>query len=158
MPHSYRLLTYFATVSDCQICARELADTEPVGGWVLRTDLWSACVAEGYEAPGWLFLQTRRHVEGPMGMNGEEAGELGLNVAHLSGAIQGVTGAEKVYVLAYGERFPHFHMVLLPRLPFAPPELTGPGLFTKADELADPAEAARVAAAVRDALGDRRDP
>ena len=125
---------------------------------MLRTDLWSACVAEGYEAPGWLFLQTIRHVEGPMGMNGEEAGELGVLVAQLSGAIKAVTGAEKVYVLAYGERFPHFHLVLLPRHPFAPPELTGPGLFTKVDELADPAEAARVAAAVRDALGDRRSP
>jgi diadenosine tetraphosphate (Ap4A) HIT family hydrolase len=145
-------------VSDCQICARETAESEPAGGWVLRTDRWSACVAEGYEAPGWLFLQTLRHVDGPMGMNTDEAGELGINVAQLSGAIKAVTGAEKIYVLAYGERFPHFHLVLLPRQPFAPPELTGPGLFTKADELADPAEAARVAAAVRDALGDRREP
>ena len=145
-------------MSDCQICARETAATEPPGGWVLRTDLWSACVAEGYEAPGWLFLQTLRHVEGPTGMGSEEAAELGLNIAHLAGAIQAVTDAEKVYVLAYGERFPHFHMVLLPRHPFAPPELTGPGLFTKADELVDVAEAARVAAAVRDALGVRDDP
>lgn len=145
-------------MSDCQICARETAATEPPGGWVLRTDLWSACVAEGYEAPGWLFLQTRRHVEGPTGMGSDEAGELGLNIAHLAGAIEAVTGAEKVYVLAYGERFPHFHMVLLPRMPFAPPELTGPGLFTKADELVDADEAARVAAAVRDALGVRDEP
>ena len=120
---------------------------------MLRTDLWSACVAEGYEAPGWLFLQTLRHVEGPMGMNSEEAGELGLNIAHLSGAIRAATGADKIYVLAYGERFPHFHVVLLPRMPFAPPGLMGPGLFTKVDELVDEAEAARVAAAVRDALG-----
>jgi diadenosine tetraphosphate (Ap4A) HIT family hydrolase len=142
-------------VSDCQICTRERSDTEPTGGWVLRTPLWTACVAEGYEAPGWLFLQTRRHTEGPMGMNAEEAGELGLHMAELSGAIRAVTGAEKIYVLAYGERFPHFHMVLLPRLADAPPERSGPGLFTKADELADPTEAARVAAAVRDALGAR---
>jgi hypothetical protein len=125
---------------------------------VLRTDLWSACVAEGYEAPGWLFLQTLRHVEGPMGMNSEEAGELGLDVAHLTGAIQAVTGAEKVYVLAYGERFPHFHVVLLPRLPFAPPELTGPGLFGKVEELLDVTEAGRIASEIRDALGTREDP
>ena len=125
---------------------------------MLRTDLWSACVAEGYAAPGWLFLQTRRHVEGPMGMNSEEAGELGLHLTHLTEAIRAVTGAEKVYVLAYGERFPHFHLVLLPRLPFAPPDLMGPGLFTKVDELVDDVEAARVAAAVRDALGARDEP
>jgi hypothetical protein len=91
-----------------------------------------------------------------MGM-GEEADELGLNLAQLTGAIQAVTDAEKVYVLAYGERFPHFHLVLLPRLPYAPPELTGPGLFTKVDELVDVPEAARVAAAVRDMLLDRDD-
>jgi diadenosine tetraphosphate (Ap4A) HIT family hydrolase len=119
---------------------------------VLRTELWSACVAEGYEVPGWLFLQTRRHVEGPMSMNSEEAGELGLNIAHLTAAIQAVTDAEKVYVLAYGERFPHFHVVLLPRGPYAPPELMGPGLFTRVDELLDAGEAASTAAAVRDAL------
>ncbi|MEY2477686.1 MAG: hypothetical protein QOG87_3001 [Actinomycetota bacterium] len=145
-------------MSECQICTRETAPTEPPGGWVLRTDLWSACVAEGYAAPGWLFLQTRRHVEGPMAMNSEEAGELGLDVAHLSGAIKAVTGAEKIYVLAYGERFPHFHMVLLPRMPYAPPELTGPGLFTKVDELADGDEAARIATAVREALKDSNEP
>jgi diadenosine tetraphosphate (Ap4A) HIT family hydrolase len=145
-------------VGDCQICARETADTEPPGGWVLRSDHWSACVAEGYEAPGWLFLQTRRHVEGPMGMDSEEAGELGLAIAHLTGAIEAVTDAEKVYVLAYGERFPHFHVVLVPRMPYAPPELRGPGLFVKVDELVDIEEAAAIAAAVRDALGTRDEP
>jgi hypothetical protein len=139
-------------VSECQICARETAVDEPPGGWVLRTEWWSACVAEGYEAPGWLFLQTIRHTEGPMGMVNDEAGELGLNIAQLSSAIQAVTDAEKVYVLAYGERFAHFHVVLIPRMPFAPPELVGPGLFTRVDDLIDVAEAATTATAVRDVL------
>ena len=142
----------------CVICDRETAGEEPPGGWVLRTDRWSACVAEGFEAPGWLFLQTLRHTEGPMGMDTEEAGELGINVAQLSAAIQQVTGAEKVYVVAYGERFPHFHLCLFPRLPFASPEHTGPGLFTKVEELADLDESAKVAGAVREALGTRDHP
>lgn len=139
-------------MDDCPICARELSAEEPPGGWVLRTDLWSACVAEGYEAPGWLFLQTRRHTEGPMGMDDTEAAEFGRNVAALSAAIQGVTEAEKVYVLAYGERFPHFHVVLIPRAPFAPPDLKGPGLFTQVDDLIDVREAAKTAAAIREVL------
>jgi diadenosine tetraphosphate (Ap4A) HIT family hydrolase len=142
----------------CVICDRETAASEPPGGWVLRSDRWSACVAEGFEAPGWLFLQTLRHTEGPMTMDNEEAGELGLNVAHLSGAIQAVTGAEKVYVVAYGERFPHFHLCLFPRMPFAPPEHTGPGLFTKVADLVDVDESARVARAIREALGTRDQP
>ena len=143
---------------ECVICDRETAGTEPPGGWVLRSDRWSACVAAGFEAPGWLFLQTLRHTEGPMGMDNEEAGELGINVAQLTGAIQAVTGAEKVYVVAYGERFPHFHLCLFPRLPYAPPELMGPGLFAKVSELIDVDEAARVAGAVREALGGRDRP
>lgn len=93
-----------------------------------------------------------------MGMDTEEAGELGINVAQLTGAIQAATGAEKVYVVAYGERFPHFHVCLFPRMPFAPPDQTGPGLFTKVAELVDVEEAARVAGAVRDALGTRDQP
>ena len=142
----------------CAICDRETAAEEPPGGWVLRTDRWSACVAQGLEAPGWLFLQTLRHTEGPMGMDTEEAGELGINVAHLSGAIQAVTGAEKVYVVAYGERFPHFHVCLFPRMPFAPPEHPGPGLFTQVGELVALDRAADVARAVREALGTRDQP
>lgn len=143
---------------ECEICARETAEVEPVGGWVLRTDRWSACVAPGFEAPGWLFLQTLRHSEGPMGMDTEEAGELGINIAHLSGAIQAVTGAEKVYVIAYGERFSHFHLCLFPRMPFAPPELRGAGLFTRVDDLVDVGGAAKVATSVREALGAREQP
>jgi hypothetical protein len=93
-----------------------------------------------------------------MGMDTEEAGELGINLAHLTGAIQAVTGAEKVYVIAYGERFSHFHLCLFPRMPFAPPELREAGLFTRVDDLVDVAEAAKVATAVREALGSREQP
>jgi diadenosine tetraphosphate (Ap4A) HIT family hydrolase len=140
-------------LGECQICDSETSTIEPPGGWVLRTELWSARVAGDYEAPGWLFLQTRRHTEGPMGMDRHEAGELGVHLAGLSDAIRAVTGSEKVYVLAYGERFAHFHLVLLPRYPSAPPDLLGPGLFTRVGDLIDVDEAARVAAGIRDALG-----
>ncbi|MDQ3757334.1 MAG: hypothetical protein M3394_05760, partial [Actinomycetota bacterium] len=97
-------------MSSCVICERETTDEEPAGGWVLRTDLWSACVAPGFEVPGWLFLELRRHAEGPMGMEDAEAGELGVLLARLSAAAQAATGAERVYALAYGELFAHFHM------------------------------------------------
>ncbi len=130
------------------ICAREASDEEPLGGWVLRTDLWSACVAEGFEVPGWLFLELRRHAEGPMGMDDTEAAELGVLLRRLSAGVESATGAERVYVVAYGELFPHFHVVLMPRLPFAPDDERGPGLFLKRDELADPVAAAETATRV----------
>ena len=83
-----------------------------------------------------------------MGMNESEADELGDLLVRLTGAIEAVTGAEKVYVVAYGELFPHWHLLLSPRLPFAPPELTGPGLFLHRDELIDVDAAADMALAV----------
>jgi len=109
-------------------------------------------VADGFEVPGWVFLETRRHTEGPMGMDEAEADELGSLLARLTGAIEEVTGAEKVYVVAYGELFPHFHLLLHPRLPFSPPELSGPGLFLHRDELVDREESAETALALCRAL------
>jgi len=132
-------------VEGCEICQREASGEEPPGGWVLRTEHWSACVAPGFEVPGWLFLELRRHGEGPMAMDAAEAGELGGLLARLSGAVQSATGAERVYVLAFGELYPHFHLLLVPRMPYAPPEETGPALFLRRTELADPPAAAEMA-------------
>jgi diadenosine tetraphosphate (Ap4A) HIT family hydrolase len=136
----------------CEICHRESTDAEPPGGWVLRTAWWSACVAAGFEVPGWLFLELRRHAEGPMGLDDDEASELGILIRQLSEAIERVTGAERVYLVAYGELFPHFHVLLSPRMPGAPPQFRGPSLFNQRDELADPAAAAETAVRIREAL------
>src|SRR2546429_5810021 len=137
----------------CEICHREAADTEPPGGWVLRTAWWSACVAPGFEVPGWLFLELRRHAEGPMGLADDEASELGILVRLLSEAMQRVTGGERIYLQAYGELFPHFHVLLSPRLPGAPPQLRGPSLFLQREELIDLDGAVDTAARIREALG-----
>jgi hypothetical protein len=118
----------------------------------MRTEWWSACISDGFEVPGWVFLETRRHTEGPMGMNEAEAEELGGLLVRLTGAIEAATGAEKVYIVAYGELFPHFHVLLSPRLPFAPPDLTGPGLFLQRAELIDVDAAAEMALAICRAL------
>lgn len=139
----------------CPLCARELSTDEPPGGWVHRSGLWSAGVAEGFEVPGWLFLQLRRHAEGPMAMAPDEAGELGGLLVELTAAIQAVTGAEKVYVAAYGEAFPHFHLVLHPRMPAAPPEHKGPALFAARDELRDVAASTAIAEQLRAWLSER---
>lgn len=139
-------------MDDCEICSREEGDEPPLGGWVVRTEGWSACVAPGFEAPGWLFLELRRHAEGPMAMDEDEAGELGPLIQRLSGAIGSVTGAARVYVLAFGELFPHFHVLLAPRLPGDPPELRGPGLFQHRGDLIDADAAAEIAGRIREAL------
>ena len=139
-------------MASCEICERESADEEPAGGWVLRTDLWSVCVGPGFEVPGWLFVELRRHVDGPMGMDDAEAAELGGLIRDLTVAIQSATGAERVYLMAYGEMYPHFHVLLAPRMPFAPDDEKGPALFGKRGELADPAAAYETATRICQAL------
>ena len=99
----------------------------------------------GFEVPGWLFLELRRHAEGPMGMDPAEAGEVGHHLVELSAAIRAATGAEKVYVVAFGEVYAHFHLLLLPRMPFAPPEETGPALLLRRQDLLDGPASAEMA-------------
>lgn len=142
----------------CEICERETTDEEPFGGWVLRTDRWSACVAPGFEVPGWLFLELRRHAEGPMGMSPQEASELGPLLVQLTTAIQTATESDRVYVLAFGELYPHFHVLLAPRMPMAPTEHTGPHLFLNRADLIDRDRAATVAQAVCRAASSYPDP
>lgn len=141
-----------APYTACEICRREAAEHEPLGGWVLRTEHWSACVGPGFEVPGWLFLELRRHAEGPMAMDPAEAGEVGHHLVELSDAIRAATGAEKVYVVAFGEVYAHFHLLLLPRMPFAPPEETGPALLLRRQDLLDGPASAEMALRVCRAL------
>ena len=145
-------------MQECQICERETSEHEPPGGWILRTELWSACVAPGFEVPGWLFLELRRHAEGPMAMTPAEAGELGPLLVQLTAGIERATEAEKVYVLAYGEMFPHFHLLLQPRMPFSPPDLSGPNLFLHRDELIDREAAVATAMRVCQSVSSQPDP
>lgn len=116
---------------------------------MLRTDGWSVCIAAGFEAPGWFFLELRRHAEGPMAMSDAEAAEMGPLVRRLTNAIQSATGAERVYVMAFGELFPHFHLLLAPRMTGDPPEVRGPGLFAHRGDLIDVDAAVEVAERIR---------
>ncbi|HUS61528.1 MAG TPA: hypothetical protein VMY34_04975, partial [Acidimicrobiales bacterium] len=90
--------------------------------------------------------------EGPMSMNDEEAAELGPLICRLSAAISEVTGAARVYMLAFGELFPHFHVLLAPRLPGDPPELRGPGLYQHRGDLIDADAAAEIASRITQLL------
>ena len=126
---------------DCPICEWLGGDVE----WVHRDDMFAAGVFPGFDVPGWLFLALRRHAEGPMGMGPGEAAAFGPVLVDLTARLQRVTGAERVYVVAYGELFPHWHCLLSPRGADVPPEQRGPSLFLRRAELVDPDAAAEVA-------------
>ena len=99
---------------DCGLCELE-ANGGPPGGWVLQDEHWSVGVSEGMEVPGWLTGQIRRHAVGTAALNDGEQASLGPLLTKLTAAITKVTGAEKVYVVAFGEAFPHWHFLLMAR-------------------------------------------
>ncbi|HVM39945.1 MAG TPA: HIT family protein, partial [Acidimicrobiia bacterium] len=74
-------------------------------------------MADGFEVPGWVFVELNRHAEGPWSLEPAEAATLGPLLTQVSQAVRSVTGAERVYWMAYGELMPHFHVLVAPRLP-----------------------------------------
>ena len=64
---------------------------------------------------GWLFLDARRHLGGPLAFNDLEAVSWGSAVRHASQLVQRLTGCDRVYAIAFGEGAPHLHLHLIPR-------------------------------------------
>lgn len=65
--------------------------------------------------PGWLQLDARRHLEGPLAFSLEEASGWGGAVQAASRLVQQLTGCERVYAIAFGEGAQHLHLHLIPR-------------------------------------------
>ena len=64
---------------------------------------------------GWLLLDARRHLGGPLAFSDQEASSWGAAVRHASQLVQQLTGCERVYAIAFGEGAPHLHLHLIPR-------------------------------------------
>ncbi len=64
---------------------------------------------------GWLLLDARRHIGGPLGFNDREASGWGVAVRAASLLVQRLTGCERVYAIAFGEGARHLHLHLIPR-------------------------------------------
>ncbi len=117
--------------------------------WLLRH--------HGGRAPlvGWFLLDTRRHVQGPAGLDELEQRELGVVLSACSRAISAATGAPRVYAVFFGEGARHLHAHLIPHQENEP----GTAAWSVADwyraveSVARPAasmvEVARAVAAVR---------
>lgn len=132
----------------CELCGWERDGSSPIGKWVFRNRLWSVLVLPGYEVPGWVVLQLRRHAVGPSAMNEEEAVSMGPLVVAITGAIGDVLPRSKVYLAAFGEMYPHFHMLFAVRGPDVPSALRGPALISGRAALIDIPAALGVAAEV----------
>ncbi|WP_398328531.1 HIT family protein [Vulcanococcus sp.] len=65
--------------------------------------------------PGWLLLDSVRHLGGPLEFTAQEAAEWGRVVQHGSQLVQQLSGCERVYAIAFGEGARHLHLHLIPR-------------------------------------------
>ncbi len=64
---------------------------------------------------GWLLLDARRHLGGPLHFTSEEAQAWGPAVQQASCLLQDLTGCDRVYAMAFGEGARHLHLHLIPR-------------------------------------------
>ncbi len=100
----------------CAIC--QLHGDGPSQGTyeIGRGDLW---LLRHHPDPaplaGWLLLDSRRHLGGPLAFSDREARAWGPAVRHASQLVQRLTGCERVYAIAFGEGAPHLHLHLIPR-------------------------------------------
>lgn len=75
------------------------------------------------DAPGYLghlILIPGRHAPDYASLTSEEAQAIGLLTTRISRALKACAGAEKVYVVFYGEVTPHLHIHLTARYPETP--------------------------------------
>jgi diadenosine tetraphosphate (Ap4A) HIT family hydrolase len=113
-------------------------DAAPSDRQVFSDDRWAAGVLDGYEVPGWIVLRVRRHAEGLEGLDAEDLRTFAVRARDLSKAIQEVTGAERTYLMMFGEAHPHTHALLVPRAPDTPLDRRSGQILRLRDEARDP--------------------
>jgi diadenosine tetraphosphate (Ap4A) HIT family hydrolase len=150
-------------VSDgCITCRANRGEVATPGGVLHDDGLWRLeHTFEPLPLVGWLVLKPLRHVESVADLTEAEAAALGPLIRRTSAALTAVLNCTKVYVICFAEAAdaPHVHFHLVPRAADLLPDRRGPRVFEylreakeRRENLADPAEATRVATAVREAL------
>lgn len=105
-----------AMLRSCAICELH-HDPEGLDALeIARSDLW---LLRHHPAPaplaGWLLLDARRHLAGPLAFTDAEAASWGVAVRRASQLVQQLSGCDRVYAIAFGEGAPHLHLHLIPR-------------------------------------------
>ncbi|MCF6385641.1 hypothetical protein L2K20_01550 [Mycobacterium sp. MBM] len=116
---------------DCRLCGRLASPTPPPGGWIYGDESWAVSAHPGIAAPGWLAVQTRRHVTTLAELNDDEATSLGALLRDVSACLQAVTGADRTYTYALGEGVRHVHVLVGVPLSQSNPEDRGAPLLSR---------------------------
>jgi len=133
----------------CQVC--DLQSNAPGEALIYTDDLWT--VAVGFDVPGWFMVMLNRHGdEWFMDLSDHEAATLGPLMRSLGSAAVADAGAERVYLMGFGEQWSHFHFMVMSRPSSVSKEFRGAALLGHAPELANRDEAFRIGAKVRERL------
>lgn len=95
---------------------------------------------------------TCRHAEGWAALTAAEAAGFGPIAQRVAVAIETAIGAAMVYLLSFGEQYPHFHFLVVARAPSLASDLRGPAILALLADQRDPEASLAVAAEVRAAL------
>lgn len=100
---------------ECSLC--EVVDRLP-DSLILASDAaWITYVHPSLADAGCVWVQTRQHVHGIWSMNEEQSSTMGTVMARAAEALRRSRGAERVYMVSFGENHPHMHALLVARPP-----------------------------------------
>ncbi|WP_017539636.1 HIT family protein [Nocardiopsis baichengensis] len=97
------------------MCRGADADPELMRVQVWEDAEWRLTTAVVGEAPGFSFLEPKRHIRYVHELDGREAATFGAVLARSTRAVKEAAGAELVYVYVFGGSFDHLHVHLAPQ-------------------------------------------
>lgn len=133
--------------SPCGLCPGGGRPRELGYGPFWRGD-WGLGILLGYAVPGWLALFPRRHLVTADEMTDDEAQTFGGALRGLTAGLKTSCGSDKVYVVAFGERLPHWHMLVMAIPETLPASMRGANVLAHKDSLADESAAHLLAESV----------
>jgi diadenosine tetraphosphate (Ap4A) HIT family hydrolase len=101
-------------MSDCVICRREAGDDEPGRVLIWQDPLWRLPMSHSGQVAGFAYLEPERHIPYVTDLDGEEACTFGEVWSRVTRVLREESGAELVYITAFGGSVPHLHVHLPP--------------------------------------------
>jgi hypothetical protein len=99
---------------DCGVCQLHGDDTARQRYEISRSPLWILRHhPDPAPLPGWLLLDARRHLAGPIAFTTQEAAAWGGAVQQAPRLVHNLTGCDRVYAIAFGEGARHLHLPLI---------------------------------------------
>ena len=123
------------------------------GTVVLATADWYLLWLHRYAFPGWLVLAPDWHVTGFGELDKPRRAHFADLLGHVDRAIRAELDPAKVYMLALGDRIPHWHLLVAPvSAAAARTGVTGGEVLYKYPETPDPSRAWQTAARIAGAV------